>query len=72
MVCLATAFDFFLIHLFHAFAKFVFNISTSRIELFDAFAQTAHEFRNFIAAKQQKDDDKNEEDFLSAQTEYQK
>jgi hypothetical protein len=55
---------------FHAFAQFVFNIRFSVVEFTNAFANAAHEFRDFVTAEQQKDNGENEKHLRAAEIEY--
>jgi hypothetical protein len=55
---------------FHAFAQFVFNICFRVVEFTDAFANAAHEFRDFVTAEQQKNNGENEKHLRAAEIEY--
>ena len=59
--------DRFLFRLAHALADFILYRAFGAVELPDALAQTAHEFRYFVAPKQQEHDEEDHGQFAAAQ-----
>ena len=54
------------VHLFLCFIDFVFSLVYPFFETLYAFSQTAHQFRNFLTAKQQQDNQCDDNPFGTA------